>query len=220
MLSEAKHLSVHRERPFASLRVTTRYRCWVGKFIIGPYRGSDYFCKVRNRAPTKICISRYFPEKDWEMHFTFRQMNEQDARAIAEWHYDGPYAFYDWDRDADDLAELLNPPSWEEKYYAVLDGQSELAGFFGFTKEGETVEIGLGLRPDLTGKGKGVGLEFVEAGLEFAKSKYAVSAFRLRVATFNQRAIRVYEQAGFRPLRVFMHETNGGKYEFLEMVMP
>ncbi len=154
------------------------------------------------------------------MHFTFRHMNEQDARAIAEWHYEGPYAFYDWDQDADDLAELLNPRSWEEKYYAVFDGQSELAGFFGFTKDGETVEIGLGLRPDLTGKGRGVGLEFVEAGLEFAKSKYAVSAFRLSVATFNRRAIRVYEQTGFRPLRVFMHETNGGKYEFLEMIIP
>ncbi len=154
------------------------------------------------------------------MRFTFRQMNEQDARVIAEWHYEGPYTFYDWDQDADDLAELLNPRSWEGTYYAVFDGQGELAGFFTFMKDGETIEIGLGLRPDLTGKGKGVGLEFVEAGLEFAKSKYAVSAFRLRVATFNQRAIRVYEQTGFRPVRVFMQETNGGKYEFLEMVMP
>jgi [ribosomal protein S18]-alanine N-acetyltransferase len=154
------------------------------------------------------------------MRFTFRQMNEQEARAIARWHYEGPYAFYDMDQDADDLAELLNPRSWEEKYYAVFDEQGELAGFFTFTKDGEAVEIGLGLRPDLTGKGKGVGLEFVQAGLEFAKSEYAVSAFRLRVATFNRRAIRVYEQAGFRPVRVFMHETNGGKHEFLEMVMP
>jgi [ribosomal protein S18]-alanine N-acetyltransferase len=154
------------------------------------------------------------------MRFTFRQMKEQDARAIAEWHYEGLYAFYDWDQDADDLAELLNPRSWEEKYYAVLDEQGELAGFFTFTKDGETVEIGLGLRPDLTGKGKGVGLEFVQAGLEFAKSEYAVSAFCLRVATFNRRAIHVYEKAGFRPVRVFMQETNGGKHEFLKMVMP
>jgi len=147
-------------------------------------------------------------------------MNEQDAHAIAGWHYEGPYTFYDWTQDADDLAELLNPRSWEEKYYAVLDEQGELAGFFSFTKEGEAVEIGLGLRPDLTGKGKGIGLEFVKAGLEFARNKYTASAFRLRVATFNRRAIRVYEKAGFRPLHVFMHETNGGEYEFLEMVMP
>jgi len=31
---------------------------------------------------------------------------------------------------------------------------------------------------------------------------------------------RMYEQAGFRPVCAFMHETNGGKHEFLKMVMP
>ncbi len=31
----AKYLSAHRERPFASLRVTTLYRCWLVNFIIG-----------------------------------------------------------------------------------------------------------------------------------------------------------------------------------------
>jgi len=30
------------------------------------------------------------------------------------------------DQDADDLAELLNPRSREERYYAVLDEQKEL----------------------------------------------------------------------------------------------
>jgi len=35
MLSEAKHPSAHRERPFASLRVTNYYRSWLGNFIIG-----------------------------------------------------------------------------------------------------------------------------------------------------------------------------------------
>src|SRR5713226_9615837 len=35
MLSAAKHLSAHRERPFAALRVTKHYRCCLLKFIIG-----------------------------------------------------------------------------------------------------------------------------------------------------------------------------------------
>src|SRR3989442_10216422 len=37
MLSAAKHLSAHRDRPFAALRVTTHDRCCLLKFIIGPY---------------------------------------------------------------------------------------------------------------------------------------------------------------------------------------
>ena len=145
-------------------------------------------------------------------------MNEQDAHAIAKWHYQDPYTFYDADQDPDDLAELLNPQSWQETYHSVFDEQNKLFGFFTFNKNEGIIEIGLGLRPDLTGKG--IGLGFVQAGLEFAKNIYSSTAFRLKVATFNHRAIRVYEQAGFHPARVFMHTTNGGEYEFLEMTMP
>ena len=42
--------------------------------------------------------------------------------------------------------------------------------------------------------------------------------FRLIVATFNQRAIRVYGKAGFKPDKIFMNETNGGEYEYLQML--
>jgi [ribosomal protein S18]-alanine N-acetyltransferase len=41
--------------------------------------------------------------------------------------------------------------------------------------------------------------------------------FRLAVATFNERAIKVYEGVGFVQGRIYRHETNGWVYEFLEM---
>ena len=150
--------------------------------------------------------------------FTFKPMNEQDAHAIATWQYQEPYTFYDADQDPDDLADLLNPQSWQETYHSVLDEHNELIGFFTFKLDEGIIEIGLGLRPDLTGQG--IGLEFVQAGLACAKNTFSLTAFRLKVATFNQRAIRVYEKAGFHPVCVFMHATNGGQYECLEMTMP
>jgi len=76
----------------------------------------------------------------------------------------------------------------------------------------------LGLRPDLTGKG--LGLAFLNAGMIFAQEQFSARSWNLNVATFNKRAIRLYEQAGFTPLNSFMHQTNGGKYEFLHMIRP
>lgn len=154
------------------------------------------------------------------MHFTFHKMRQEDAQQIACWHYPSPYNFYDWDQDPDDLAELLDPQSWQESYYAVLNEENDLAGFFVFKPDpsGHTVEVGLGLRPDLTGKG--LGRAFVNAGLLFGQEHFSVEMWSLSVATFNTRAIRLYEQVGFTPLNTFLHHTNGGEYEFLRMVQP
>ncbi|MBN1483850.1 MAG: GNAT family N-acetyltransferase [Chloroflexia bacterium] len=135
-------------------------------------------------------------------------MDENCAHTIAGWHYEGVYAFYDMGRDIEDLQELLDPHSWTERYYAVTDEQGELVGFFCFEHEADAVAIGLGLRPDLTGQGRG--LAFLEAGLEFARGRFGATTFRLSVATFNQRAIRVYRRAGFQDAGVFVNETNGG----------
>jgi ribosomal-protein-alanine N-acetyltransferase len=145
-------------------------------------------------------------------------MDEAAAEAIAGWHYEGSYAFYDMDQDAEDLAELLDPEAWTDRYYAVKDEAEALVGFFCFEKEEGTVILGLGLRPDLTGGGLGAG--FVEAGLDFAREKYAPATFRLSVATFNRRAIAVYRKVGFKDEALFTNETNGGQYEFLSMTRP
>ncbi len=147
--------------------------------------------------------------------FRFRRMSDAEAQTIAGWHYDGPYAFYDWTADADDLAELLSSERRGDRYFSALGEDGELLGFLGLRHEGEDVVIGLGLRPDLTGRGLGLG--YVEAGMAFARSHFAPSRFRLSVATFNQRAIRVYERAGFQTIRAYDHETNGGVHPFIEM---
>lgn len=151
------------------------------------------------------------------MKLVIRPMRATDAVQIAQWHYDGEYAFYDMENDPDDLAELMDPQNWGSIYYAAVDAEDSLVGFFCFTQEGPTVELGLGMRPDLTGRGLGLG--FLKAGLSFARQHFAVRTFRLSVATFNQRAIKLYAKAGFTPTRTYQQHTNGGVHEFLEMTM-
>ena len=157
------------------------------------------------------------------MAFHFQPMDKTCARAIAAWHYEGAYSFYDMDQDAEDLAELLDPHSWPDHYYAVMDAEAaldtaggELVGFFCFEVEQDVVTLGLGLRPDLTGKG--VGRAFCEAGLQFARENFKPRAFALDVATFNQRAIALYRKLGFQDSWISLQESNGGQHEFLHMV--
>jgi len=148
--------------------------------------------------------------------FHFRPMTQADAEEIANWHYPEPFGFYDFAADEDDLKELLDPELRRDQYVSVEDGCGDLTGFFQFKRNSaDAVEIGLGLRPDLTGRG--LGGRFLEAGLREARSRYGSTRIVLSVASFNRRAITVYERAGFAPVRVYTHPTNGGEWEFLEM---
>jgi ribosomal-protein-alanine N-acetyltransferase len=151
------------------------------------------------------------------VRFLVRPLSDADAQAIAAWRYPPPYDFYDADQDPDDLAELLDERMRRATYYAV-EARGELVGFFAFELDDRTVEVGLGLRPDLTGRG--LGRPFLAAGLRFAERQYAPTTFRLAVAAFNHRAIRVYERAGFRATTTFQQHTNGGQHEFVRMERP
>ncbi len=163
------------------------------------------------------------------MQFTFTLMSLEDAHAICSWQYEGPYAVYNMGADADEAnveAEMLDRRS---PHYAVRDENGELVGFFGFGSssevwhnpephlyaEGRVVTVGLGMRPGLTGKG--LGLAFTKAGLAFAQEEFHPDAFRLYVLPFNERAIRVYQRAGFQRSGTYMQHTEQGDREFVEM---
>ena len=148
--------------------------------------------------------------------FSFRAMTQADAEEISRWHYPEPFAFYDASADTNDLAELLDPALRGDDYVSADDESGELAGFFQFKrKRPDAIEIGLGLRPDRTGRG--LGSAFLAAGLRHARARFGQTRIVLSVATFNQRAITVYERAGFAAVRTYMHRTNGGEWEFVDM---
>jgi [ribosomal protein S18]-alanine N-acetyltransferase len=105
---------------------------------------------------------------------------------LATWRYPPPYDFYDGDVDP-----VRNP----ERFYEARDEAGELIGFYYFEPNPPDLDYGLGLRPDLTGRG--LGLEFFQAGLAFARERYRPQRVYLHVAEFNERARLVYERAGF-----------------------
>jgi len=103
------------------------------------------------------------------------------------WRYPPPYDFYN-----DDGLPPLNP----ERFFSVHTEDGSIGGYYYFEQREDAIFYGLGLRPELTGRG--LGLAFVTAGLEFAREQFGASRFVLDVAEFNERAIHVYERASFR----------------------
>ncbi|HNP69972.1 MAG TPA: GNAT family N-acetyltransferase [Kouleothrix sp.] len=155
------------------------------------------------------------------MELYFRPLAWADALAVARWRYPAPYQLYDLARGqmlGSVAIHRVTAPLRRIGFYAVASHDDPLIGVFSFRKLGYALEIGLGLRPDLTGQHHG--LAFVRAGLAFGRATYAPISFRLDVATFNQRAIRVYERAGFVAGRSFTRYTRLGAYEFIEMTRP
>ncbi|MEO8329196.1 MAG: GNAT family N-acetyltransferase [Candidatus Nanopelagicales bacterium] len=146
--------------------------------------------------------------------FTVKPMEQGEAESVAAWHYPDEYVFYDWDQDKDDLAELLEPAKRADHYFAVYRDEM-LAGFYGFKLHGNVIDVGLGLRPDLTGHGDGE--EFVNVGLQFAEAMYNPDSYTLSVAAFNTRAICIYERAGFVEVERYDHWTNAATHPFVRM---
>jgi [ribosomal protein S18]-alanine N-acetyltransferase len=130
---------------------------------------------------------------------------ERDA-----WRYDPPYDFYDGDG-----LPVKNP----EFFFAVRDDEGALIGFYFFAPCGDALFFGLGLRPDLTGRG--LGEQFMLTGLKFARSIYGHRCVVLDVAAFNERAIRLYRRVGFTETGRHTETFDGyGAVEFVDMEMP
>jgi [ribosomal protein S18]-alanine N-acetyltransferase len=143
-------------------------------------------------------------------------MNAQYAVAITAWRYPPPYDCYDM--PGADPGFLAHPASG---FFALLDGD-ELIGFRSFGEDGQVpgweydksaLDTGGGLRPDLTGKG--LGRQAIQTGLDFGRSRFSPPAFRMTIATFNQRAQRAVEALGFHKVGCFQGSADGRSYEVL-----
>lgn len=154
------------------------------------------------------------------MELYIKKMTVTYATEILNWNYTPPYDFYNNKLSKEALDELL-----VNTYFAITDQNEFLVGFYCIGQaaqvpkgnefnvyEKEMVDIGLGIRPDLTGKG--IGSEFFKFILERILETTNFSILRLTVAKFNNRAIRLYENFGFKVENEFYTEHA----EFITMV--
>ena len=152
-------------------------------------------------------------------------LTKEEAMEINTWTYEEPYSLYSFSGEKEVIEELL-----DGTYYGCCDDQGDLIGYFCFGANAQVpggrdanlyggedvIDIGLGMKPALTGKG--IGKEFFQAGIAFATKEFNAKMFRLSVATFNTRAITLYKNIGFKQGTIFL--SRGREFMLMEYERP
>ena len=145
------------------------------------------------------------PDRDISLsEFIFQAIDEAAARTVLSWCYPPPYDFYNPrpDNIESDIQYLLDP---QYPYFTMTNQAGELVAFCTYGLDAqvpggdyadEALDIGLGVNPNLTGQG--LGIQFVQAVIQFGIQTYNPERLRVTIADFNKRARRVWEKAGFK----------------------
>lgn len=153
---------------------------------------------------------------DSDDNYRITPLEEHQARDILSWEYPSPYDFYNPSVDAHYehyVKQFLDPAL---NFHAVIDDSGTMIGFCSFGSDGQVIggdygddalDIGVGMRPESTGKGKGAA--FFGAILGFSLESLSPEFFRLTVAKFNRRALKLYGNFDFRiESEFFEHSTD------------
>jgi len=140
-----------------------------------------------------------------------RDLTAADLADIATWTYDGPWSVYDSEGELD--------PSLG--YWAVVDASDgQVWGFAclgadarvpGLVEADGVLDVGVGMRPDLVGQGRGA--DFAGVVLDLAETRGA-ERLRAVVQDWNERSLRVFLGLGF--VRTGTHPVGTVTYAVLE----
>ena len=78
----------------------------------------------------------------------------------------------------------------------------------------EALDVGMGMRPDLTGRGRGA--DMIDAASDFARRTFGQTRLRATVGGWNQRALQAWEKAGFEVRSSFRRHHDGQGFLVLE----
>ena len=163
-----------------------------------------------------------------ELHISYRPADEASAREFLEWQYEPPYDIYNCPPDQLEhvIRYNINP---KNNVYAMFDQAERLVGYcsYGWDAQvpggdysAEALDIGMMIKPTLTGQG--LGADFAGEVIKNGIKKYDPEKLRVTVAAFNTRAVRVWEKQGFRKTQTFESLGNGMEFVVLtkEVVDP
>ncbi|MGL5189693.1 MAG: GNAT family N-acetyltransferase [Cetobacterium sp.] len=148
-----------------------------------------------------------------------KKMSESEAREVVSWKYEGRYSVYNyptWKELCELKWGIVIKEKREKEFYTVFDKEKVLYAYIRFQKKDEYYLIGLGLKPEVCGKGEGdILMELIKNIAALLNEN--IKLLKLEVRTFNKRAIKCYLKAGFRYESKYFKTTITGVEEFYTM---
>ncbi|MBD2845488.1 GNAT family N-acetyltransferase [Paenibacillus sp. IB182496] len=141
------------------------------------------------------------------------------ARQICDWRYPSPYERFNWPAWADMVrsgSDFGDRRVRRRQFAAIVDPWGGLLGFAQFFPLVGVLRLGLGLHPELCSRG--LGARFVRLIADEARRRAPGEQIDLEVLTWNTRAIRAYERAGFCITDTYERDSTHGRAQFHCMV--
>jgi ribosomal-protein-alanine N-acetyltransferase len=158
----------------------------------------------------------------FDMRIEFLPTEKKRAREFLQWQYEPPYDIYNFP-----LVQLEKYVQYNidprNNVYTMFDQNDRLIGYCSYGRDAqipggdyseEALDIGLMIKPELTGQG--MGSDFASKVIQNGIDKYVPKKLRVTIAAFNKRAMRVWEGNGFQQTQKFNREGDG--MEFVVMV--
>ncbi len=151
------------------------------------------------------------------MQFQFHPLTRKEATELISWRYDKPYDIYNIDSDnlQKTIDFFVDPVN---SYFVISSDLHEFTAFCCFGADAQVpggdysldaLDIGLGIRPELTGQG--LGSQIANATIDYARQSFSAQRFRVTIAAFNKRALKVWQNLAFVPVQRFRNQ-NGNEY--------
>ncbi|CAM4470259.1 GNAT family N-acetyltransferase [Paenibacillus tarimensis] len=146
-------------------------------------------------------------------------LSEEYGRELCSWRYEPPYDLFNWpswELMQQQGIEFGDPVIRERQYTAILDANHELTGYAQFFPLLGVTRLGLGLRPTLCSQGLGPAV--VSLLIKEAFRRAPEDEVDLEVLTWNKRAVKAYQKAGFEITDRYCRPTPAGTGEFFCMI--
>jgi len=152
------------------------------------------------------------------MKIDYRPADEKSAREFVQWKYEPPYDIYNCPPEDGEKAIQYNiDPA--NNVYAMFDQNEKLIGYCSYGKDAQVpggdysedaLDIGLMIKPKLTGQGMGTALakDVSKNGIDV----YTPKQLRVTIAAFNKRAVHTWENIGFQHIQTFKRDSDGMEF--------